>query len=143
MHLIPEALCARMLANDRNLPNDDDPFPVVRLFTPGGGATWLLTEIDTDNPDSAFGLCDTGQGFPELGYLSLTEIASIRGPLGLPVERDHSFNPNSRSRFTQRLRAKRALLRRATLCSNTQFINGATPLSVGKYNATGLFFIEV
>jgi hypothetical protein len=93
MHLIPEALCARMLANDRNLPNDDDPFPVVRLFTPGGGATWLLTESDTDNPDSAFGLCDTGQGFPELGYLSLTEIASIRGPLGLPVERDHSFEP--------------------------------------------------
>ena len=55
VHLIPEALRARMLANDRNLPNDDDPFPVVKLFTPGGGATWLLTEIDTDNPDPLSG----------------------------------------------------------------------------------------
>ena len=27
MHLIPEALRARMLANDRNLPNDIDPSP--------------------------------------------------------------------------------------------------------------------
>ncbi len=28
---------------------------------------------------------------PELGYVRLSELASIRGPLGLPVERDLFF----------------------------------------------------
>ena len=60
MHLIPEALRARMLANDRNLPNDIDPVPVVKLFAPGAAATWLLTELYLNDQDRAFGLSDTG-----------------------------------------------------------------------------------
>ena len=70
-----------------------DPVPVVKLFTPDASATWLLTELNPDNPDLAFGLCDLGLGSPELGYVSLSEIASIRGCLGLPVERDRFFAP--------------------------------------------------
>jgi hypothetical protein len=37
-----------LLANGREtLQNPDfDPAPVVKLFTPDAGATWLLTEID-------------------------------------------------------------------------------------------------
>jgi hypothetical protein len=65
--------------------------PVVKLFTPDGGATWLLTEIDPDEPDIAFGLCDLGMGFPELGNVSLAELAEVRGQLGLPIERDKWF----------------------------------------------------
>ncbi len=65
--------------------------PVVKLFTPDAGATWLLTEIDPENPDNAFGLCDLGMGFPELGSVSLSQIADLRGGIGLPVERDRYF----------------------------------------------------
>ncbi len=36
-------------------------------------------------------LCDLGQGFPELGYVSLAELQSVRGPFGLQVERDLHF----------------------------------------------------
>lgn len=68
-----------------------DHFPVVKLFTPDAGATWLLTELDPEDPDLAFGLCDLGLGCPELGYVSLAEIADVRGKLGLPVERDLYF----------------------------------------------------
>lgn len=68
-----------------------DPAPVVKLFTPDAGCTWLLTEIDPDDPDRAFGLCDLGLGFPELGYVSLSELAGVRGQLGLPIERDLYF----------------------------------------------------
>lgn len=68
-----------------------DPFPVVKLFTPDAGATWLLTELDPEDPDIAFGLCDLGLGFPELGSVRLSEIASARGVFGLPVERDLYF----------------------------------------------------
>ncbi len=65
--------------------------PVVKLFCPWGGATWLLTEIDPGDPEIAFGLCDLGMGSPEIGSVSLAEIASVRGPAGLRIERDLYF----------------------------------------------------
>ena len=67
-----------------------DLWPVVKLFTPDGAATWLLTELDADG-DTAFGLCDLGMGCPELGCVSLAEIQSVRGKLRLRVERDLYF----------------------------------------------------
>lgn len=91
--LITDAQRAQLLANGRRtIENEDfDPLPVVKLFTPDASATWLLTEIDPDDEDRAFGLCDLGQGFPELGYVSLAELQSVRGRLGLPIERDLHF----------------------------------------------------
>ena len=89
-----------MLANGRQqLPlrgtdGEIDFIPVVKLFTPDAGATWLLTEIDPDDPDVAFGLCDLGVGCPELGYVLISELALVRGRLGLPVERDQHFRPH-------------------------------------------------
>ena len=68
-----------------------DPFPVVKLYIPGSGAIWLLSEISPYDPDLAFGLCDLGMGFPELGYVSLCELEEVRGHFNMPVERDLSF----------------------------------------------------
>ena len=68
-----------------------DFIPVVKFFTPDAGCTWLLTELDPEEPDIAFGLCDLGMGYPELGSVSLSEIKALRGRLGLPVERDRFF----------------------------------------------------
>lgn len=70
---------------------DIDPPPVPKLFTPDAFATWLLSELDPEQPDVAFGLCDLGLGCPELGSVSLIELASIRGSLGLTVARDDTF----------------------------------------------------
>tara|TARA_R110000782_G_scaffold268961_1_gene366195 strand:+ start:11734 stop:12096 length:363 start_codon:yes stop_codon:yes gene_type:complete len=80
---------ARLAEGEREL----DLVPVVKLFTPDGAATWLLTEVDPEEPDIAFGLCDLGFGCPELGSVRISEIASVRGKLGLPVERDRYFYP--------------------------------------------------
>lgn len=93
MNLISDELRAQLLANGRQSLADEgfDPPPVVKLFTPDAGATWLLTEIDPDDDDHAFGLCDLGLGFPELGNVSLAELTTLRGRLGLPVERDLHF----------------------------------------------------
>ena len=68
--------------------------PLVKLFTPWAGATWLLSELYPGDPDVAFGLCDLGLGFPELGDVRLSEIASLRGPGGMQVERDAHFSPS-------------------------------------------------
>jgi hypothetical protein len=91
MNLLPNQIREQMLANGAN---PDAPHkPVVKLFTPDANATWLLTELDPEDPDIAFGLCDLGLGCPELGYVSISELESVRGKLGLPVERDVNFSP--------------------------------------------------
>ncbi|TGT44415.1 DUF2958 domain-containing protein [Mesorhizobium sp. M8A.F.Ca.ET.165.01.1.1] len=100
MQLLTQDLRNKLLANGRQqLPlrgtdGEIDFVPVVKLFTPDAGATWLLTEIDPEDSDIAFGLCDLGLGCPEVGSVSLSELASVRGRLGLPVERDRHFKPN-------------------------------------------------
>lgn len=96
--LIPNDLFEQLLDNGRQQQvrimadkPEIDFKPVVKLFTPSSGATWLLTELDPHEPDIAFGLCDLGQGFPELGNVSLTELKSVR-LVGVPaVERDEHF----------------------------------------------------
>ena len=84
---------AELLANGARtaVGQDADPHPVARLFTPDADAVWLLSELDPEDPDRAFGLYDLGLGEPELGYVLLSEIASVRGRFGLPVERDLAF----------------------------------------------------
>jgi len=73
-------------ANDRNI----DPYPVVKLITLDAHATWLLSELASDG-DTAYGLIDLGLGVPELGHVRLSDLASIRGPNGIPVRRDLHF----------------------------------------------------
>ncbi|MNL18160.1 hypothetical protein D3C87_1392920 [compost metagenome] len=89
--LITDEQRAQLLANGRRSIEDDgfDPHPVVKLFTPNASATWLLTELNSE--EIAFGLCDLGQGFPELGYVSLAELEGLRGRRGVPIERDLYF----------------------------------------------------
>lgn len=67
-----------------------DPVPVVKFFNPVGAATWLATEL-YDDGDTLFGLADLCFGCPELGVFSLAEIAGIRLPFGLGIERDIGF----------------------------------------------------
>jgi hypothetical protein len=99
MKLITKALYQRMLANGRKSAETEggvDHWPVVKLFTPDAGCTWLLSELDPDEPDIAHGLCDLGMGCPELGTVRLSELAELRGKLGLPVERDRHFKATKR-----------------------------------------------
>lgn len=94
--LITATQRALLLANGARTARgeDSDPHPVVKLFTPDAAGTWLLTEINPNEPDRAFGLCDPGLGSPELGFVSLAELAGLRGRLGLPIERDRHFVAN-------------------------------------------------
>lgn len=68
---------------------EPNPTAWVKLFTPDSSWTWYLTEFDGE--DICFGLV-VGHAV-ELGYFSLAEITSARGPLGLPIERDLYFQP--------------------------------------------------
>lgn len=97
MKLLTKSIREKHLANGRRQEpvrgtNEEIDFrPVVKLFTPDAACTWLLSEIDPEDPNIAFGLCDLGMGTPELGSVRISEIESVRGKLGLPVERDRYF----------------------------------------------------
>lgn len=63
----------------------------VRYFTPDSSWTWYPTEFDGE--DVFFGLVS---GFEvELGYFTLSELESVRGGLGLPIERDLYYSPQT------------------------------------------------
>lgn len=66
----------------------------VKLISITGCATWLLNELTPLEPNIAFGLCDLGMGFPELGHVSLEELESIQHPfLLIPlIVRDEHFD---------------------------------------------------
>jgi len=74
-----------------------DHYPVVKLFSPDATAIWLITELAADK-DTAFGLCDLGHDHPELGYIRLSALDSLRGEVGfrggLGVESDEAFDGN-------------------------------------------------
>lgn len=97
MILLPPDIRFALRANDinrraaqRDGKPEPDPVPVLKLFNSLGPATWLATELAEDD-DALFGLADLGFGCPELGYFSLSEIASARLPFGLGIERDLGF----------------------------------------------------
>jgi hypothetical protein len=76
---------------------------VCKFFTPDAGWTWYALEgspvdangyYDTEKEKVDFVFFGLVSGVEvELGYFSLSELKSIRGKLGLPVERDLYFTP--------------------------------------------------
>jgi hypothetical protein len=93
MKLITKEIERQLLKNGAN--PDQDHKPVLKLFDPSGSATWLINEMDPNDPDMLFGLCDMGAGYPELGYVSLSQLQQIRGRFGLGIERDRHFSPKA------------------------------------------------
>jgi hypothetical protein len=66
-----------------------DPLVIAKLFDPCGSATWFLLEFDPVEK-LAFGFVQ-GLIEDELGYVSLTEMETIKGPLGIGIEQDIYF----------------------------------------------------
>ena len=80
-----------------------DPMVMCKFFTPDAGWTWYAIEgspvdengyFDTDKAKVDFLFFGLVSGLDiELGYFSLSELESVRGKFGLPVERDLHFQP--------------------------------------------------
>ena len=77
--MIPENLTEIMIHNYQEVQTGlaKDHEPVVKLHSKYGKAIWLLSELDPTN-NIAFGLCDLGQGTPELSYVSIEHLESIK-----------------------------------------------------------------
>jgi hypothetical protein len=90
---LSDAQRALLIANGRRaqVHEDFDPLPVVKLFTPDAGATWLLSELD-EAGEVAYGLCDLGMGFPEIGCVELAALDAVRGLMNRPIQQDLHFH---------------------------------------------------
>ena len=74
--------------------NIKDPLIQCKFFTPDSSWTWYVLEFDKTN-EIFFGyVCGLER---ELGYFSLQELESVKGQLGLGIERDISFKPTKLS----------------------------------------------
>jgi len=63
----------------------------AKFFSPSSNWTFYVTKFDGE--DTFFGLVE---GFEkELGYFSLSELESAKGPMGLPIERDLYWQPKT------------------------------------------------
>jgi len=90
MKLMTKAIEATLppLYTHEDTPADRVPV-AIKFFNPMGAATWYITEGQRDGDTFVFfGLCDLGMGYPELGYVTLAELESVRLPAGLGIERD-------------------------------------------------------
>lgn len=66
----------------------------LKLFNPMGEGRWYITEYDPEER-LCFGFANLGDPeMAELGYISLTELESVRLPLGMKIERDMYFGFN-------------------------------------------------
>ncbi len=60
---------------------------------------WPLTEIASDG--HALGLCDLCVRMPELAWVSLRRLTTVRGRLVLPIERHLHFRGEKLSTYTR------------------------------------------
>ena len=63
----------------------------LKFFTPDSSWTWYVLEYDGN--DLFFGLVDGLER--EMGYFSLAELQSVKGPMGLGIERDLHWQPKT------------------------------------------------
>ena len=101
MKLITKDIEKKLLANplySGDSKPDNEREILVKFFTPDSNWTWYVLEanriggnpyeLNVDNWEF-FGLVD---GFEkELGYFRLSDFEGVKGPMGLPIERDRHF----------------------------------------------------
>jgi hypothetical protein len=68
-----------------------DAIAHVKFFTPDSSWTWYASKFNGEARFSGFAM---GHEI-ELGYFSLSEFQSVVGPLGLPIEREPYFTPET------------------------------------------------
>ena len=99
MKLLTKAIEAKLPPLYSQDGRGDEAIALVKFFTPDSSWSWYATEYDPQER-VFFGLVDGLE--MELGYFSLDELQSIKGSLGLSVERDIYFSPTKLSTLMQR-----------------------------------------
>ena len=101
MKLLPKEIREQMPPLYAQDGNGGKAVVYVKYFTPNSNWTWLATEGEPVLDESGtheidykfFGLVFGHER--EFGYFLLSELEEVRGPMGLPIERDLYFKPKT------------------------------------------------
>ena len=97
MKLLTQAIKKRLPKLYSTDGQERDKEVICKFFTPDSSWTWFILEGE-EQPDGDWLFFALVQGLEtELGYVSLRELESVRGPLGLPIERDLYFNKRKKT----------------------------------------------
>ena len=118
MKLLTDELLAKLQAQDPYHPSGpgkelpaEELMIVVKFFTPDSFWTWYAVSASKDEKFGDvqfFGYVDGI--YPELGYFWLSELESLRGPAGLPIERDLHWNPRSLADIMHEIEVRGAMI---------------------------------
>ena len=104
MKLMTKALAAKLPAlRSTDGSGEDARIYVGKWVTPTSSWTWYASEYDPETEECfGFAVNDADPHSAELGYFSLAEMAAVRGPMGLGVERDLYHQPMTLTEIRER-----------------------------------------
>ena len=87
--------------------NNGDIPVIAKFFTPWTDWTWYAVEgepiLDEDGTEEDYHFFGFVRGLEnELGYFSLNELESLKGPFGLRIERDLHFGEHTLAEVMER-----------------------------------------
>lgn len=96
MKLITAGLEEKFIAQGYTDGRDPGKVKVIaKFFCPWGPATWFAVEYSPEDR-ICFGYANLGDDWcAELGYFSIDELESLKGPFGLRIERDLYFGEHT------------------------------------------------
>lgn len=90
MKLLTKALERKLPALYSQDGKGEEALAIVKFFPPWSDWAWYGSEYDPETGEFFGVVCGQER---ELGYFSLKELESLRGPYGLKIERDRHFDP--------------------------------------------------
>ena len=118
MKLLTQEDLAKLQAQDphhpsgpgRELPSSE-LMVIVKFFTPDADWTWYAVSASKDEQSGDVQFFGYVEGlYPELGYFWLSELESVRGSFGLPIERDLYWQPRSLADVMQEIEKRGAMI---------------------------------
>lgn len=91
MFLFSKPELVRLIENAHSITNNMEMIPAAKLYIPQTGYTWLLTELNPDNPTQGMGLIDLSGGYIYYGYISIDGIVNMGKQKGIATRRDPYF----------------------------------------------------
>ncbi len=118
MKLLTQKDLEKLQAQDPDHPSGpgrelstEDLKVIVKFFTPDSFWTWYAVSASQDEKSGDvqfFGYVD-GM-YPELGYFWLSELESLRGPAGFPIEGDLYWTPRSLADIMHEIEVRGAMI---------------------------------
>jgi len=69
----------------------DNQIIVAKFFNPCGGGSWFLINMDPEDEDYCWGICQLFE--TEIGSFSRSDLENTKVGFGLSIERDLYFEP--------------------------------------------------